>query len=84
MQEIYHVLTPGGRLLRADFGRPEGLLLSAFFAPGTLVQADEARYIQDNPDIIGIGREPVIIVLRPIKPTLGKTAAVVGDHLIPC
>src|SRR5229473_2019460 len=48
MQEIYCVLTPGGRLLLADFGRPEGLLLSSFFALGALVQADEARYIQDN------------------------------------
>jgi len=48
MQEIYRVLTPGGRLLLADFGRPEGLLLSSFFALGALVQADEARYIQDN------------------------------------
>jgi len=35
-------------LLLADFGRPEGLLLSIFFALSMLVQADEARYIQDN------------------------------------
>jgi len=48
MQEIYRVLTPGGRFLLADFGRAEGLLLSTFFALGRLVQADEARYIQDN------------------------------------
>ena len=48
MQEIYRVLTPDGRFLLADFGRPEGLLLSSFFALGGLVQADEARYIQDN------------------------------------
>lgn len=48
MQEIYRVLTPDGRFLLADFGRPEGFILSTFFALGTLVQADEARYIQDN------------------------------------
>jgi ubiquinone/menaquinone biosynthesis C-methylase UbiE len=48
MQEIYRVLTPGGRLLLVDFGKPEGLLLRIFFALGALVQADEARYIQDN------------------------------------
>jgi len=48
MQEIFRVLTPGGRFLLADFGKPEGLLLRIFFALGALVQADEARYIQDN------------------------------------
>ncbi len=48
MQEIYRVLTPGGRFLLADFGRPEGFILSTFFALGALVQADETRYIQDN------------------------------------
>lgn len=48
MQEIYRVLTPGGRFLLADFGKPEGLALRTFFALGTLAQADEARYIQDN------------------------------------
>jgi ubiquinone/menaquinone biosynthesis C-methylase UbiE len=48
MQEIYRVLTPDGRFLLADFGRPEGFILSTFFALGALVQADEARYIQDN------------------------------------
>jgi len=48
MQEIYRVLTPGGRFLFADLGKPEGLALRAFFALGALAQADEARYIQDN------------------------------------
>jgi ubiquinone/menaquinone biosynthesis C-methylase UbiE len=48
MQEIYRVLTPGGRFLLADLGKPEGLALRAFFALGALAQADEARYIQDN------------------------------------
>ncbi len=48
MHEIYRVLTPGGRFLLADFGKPQGVLLSTFFALGRLVQADEARYIQDN------------------------------------
>ena len=48
MQEIYRVLMLGDRLLLADFGRLEGLLLSSFFALGRLVQADEAKYIQDN------------------------------------
>jgi len=48
IQEIYRVLTPGGRFLLADFGKPEGLLLRIFFALGALVQADEARSIQDN------------------------------------
>src|SRR5216684_4512498 len=48
MQEIYRVLTLGGRFLLADLGKPEGVLLRIFFALGALVQADEARYIQDN------------------------------------
>ena len=48
MQEIYRVLTPGGRFLLADYGKPEGLLLRIFFALGALVQTDEASYIQDN------------------------------------
>ncbi len=48
MQEIYRVLTPGGRFLLTDLGKPEGLALRAFFALGALAQADEARYIQDN------------------------------------
>lgn len=48
MHEIYRVLTPGGRFLLADFVKPEGVLLRTFFALGRLVQADEARYIQDN------------------------------------
>ncbi len=48
MQEIYRVLKPGGRFLLADLGKPEGVLLSTFFALGRLLQADEARYIQDN------------------------------------
>src|SRR6266704_1843636 len=48
MQEIYRVLTPGGRFLLTDLGKPEGLALRTFFALGALAQADEARYIQDN------------------------------------
>src|SRR6266567_8842308 len=48
MQEISRVLAPDGRFLLADFGKPEGVLLRIFFALGALVQADEARYIQDN------------------------------------
>jgi len=48
MQEIYRVLTPDGRFLLADFGRPEGLLLRSFFSLGALGQAEETRYIQDN------------------------------------
>src|SRR6266581_4378252 len=36
------------------------------------------------PDIIGIGREPVIRVLRAVEQASGKTAAVVGHHLVLC
>jgi hypothetical protein len=42
------VLTPGGRFLLADFGKPEGPLFRVYFALCALVQADEARYLQDN------------------------------------
>jgi ubiquinone/menaquinone biosynthesis C-methylase UbiE len=48
MQEIYRVLKPGGRFVLADLGKPEGMLLRVFFVLGRLLQADEARYIQDN------------------------------------
>ena len=48
MREIYRVLTPDGRFLLADLGKPGGVLLRISFALGRLVQADEARYIQDN------------------------------------
>jgi hypothetical protein len=36
------------------------------------------------PDIIGIGREPVLVVLWPVEQTPGKTATIIGDHLIVC
>ena len=48
MHDIYRVLTPGGRFLLADFGKPEGMLLSALFALSRFMWAAEARYIQDN------------------------------------
>lgn len=57
MHDIYRVLTPGGRFLLADLGRPEGVMLSTFFALGALLQADEARYIQDNKE----GRLPIFL-----------------------
>ena len=48
MHDIYRVLTPGGRFLLADFGKPEGMLLSTLFALSRFMWAAEARYIQDN------------------------------------
>jgi len=48
MREIYRVLRQDGRFLSADFGKPEGVLLKIFFALATLIQSDEARYLQDN------------------------------------
>jgi ubiquinone/menaquinone biosynthesis C-methylase UbiE len=48
MHDIYRVLTPGGRLLLADFGKPEGVLLSTLFALSRFMWAAEARYVQDN------------------------------------
>src|SRR5437764_5443755 len=48
MQEIYRVLTPGGRFLLADLGKPEGVHLRVFFSLSRFMWAAEARYIQDN------------------------------------
>jgi len=48
MHDIYRVLTPGGRFLLADFGKPEGMLLSTLFALSRFMWAAEARYMQDN------------------------------------
>src|SRR6266849_5003717 len=42
------------------------------------------QMLYQAPDIIGIGPEPVIIVLISLEVTPGKTAAVVRHHLIPC
>lgn len=48
MQEIHRVLKPGGRFLLVDFGKPEGILLKAFFTLGALLRSDEVKYLQDN------------------------------------
>ena len=38
--------------------------------------------LDQTPDIIGIGREPVLVVLRPVEGTSGKTATIIGHDLI--
>ncbi len=47
---------------------------------------DECRLVRQmfdqTLDIIGIGREPVIIILRPVEVTAGKPATVIGHHLV--
>src|SRR6266699_247555 len=48
IHDISRVLTPGGRFLLADFGKPEGVLLGTLFALSRFMWAAEARYIQDN------------------------------------
>lgn len=48
MKEIHRMLTPGGRFLLADFGRPEGMVLKLLFALVKVLPSDEAKYIQDN------------------------------------
>src|SRR6266571_2476866 len=52
------------------------------------VAKDGRRFVRQvldqAPDVIGIGIQPVIIVLRPVERASGKTAAVVGHHLVPC
>ena len=40
------------------------------------------QVLDQAPDVISIGIQPVIIVLRPVERTLGKTTAVVDHHLV--
>src|SRR6266700_828353 len=42
------------------------------------------QMLDQTSDIIGIGREPVIRVLRPVEVTPGKPWAVIGHHLVLC
>lgn len=40
--------------------------------------------LDQAPNIIGIRSQSVIIVLRPVERTAGKTTAVIDYHLVPC